>query len=76
MYEIHKLRVPERIQLHAINSFYEETETSYGDYDFLEFSLIENKYKIEQFMADKGYPTLSIEGLMEVIDYMERTDNT
>lgn len=76
MYEIHKLRVPERIQLHAINSFYEETATSYGDYDFLEFSLIENKNRIKQFMSNKGYPTLSIEGLMDVIEYMDRNDNT
>ena len=76
MFEIHKLRVSERIQLHVINSFYEETETNYGDYDFLESSLIENKNKIELFMSVQGYPTLSIEGLMEVINYMGRTDNT
>lgn len=75
MYEMHKLRIPERIQLHAINAFYEETFTEYGDYDFLELSLIENKNRIGQFMRQKGYPALSIEGLMEVIDYMERPNN-
>ena len=76
MYEAYKLRVPERIQLHAINSFYEETDAEYVDYDFLEFSLIENKNAIETYMNQKGYPTLSIEGLMEVIEYMERSDKS
>lgn len=76
MYEIYKLRVPERIQLHAINDFYEEAETEYGDYDLLEFSLIENKNRICQFMRQKDYPTLSIKGLMEVIDYLEISNNT
>lgn len=76
MYEAHKLRVPERIQLHAINSFYEETDAEYVDYDFLEFSLIENKNAVEAYMKQKGYPTLSIEGLMEVIEYMEWSDKS
>lgn len=76
MYEIYKLRVPERIQLHAINDFYEEAETEYGDYDLLEFSLIENKNRICQFMRQKDYPALSIKGLMEVIDYLEISNNT
>lgn len=76
MYEAHKLRVPERIQLHAINSFYEETDAEYFDYDFLEISIIENKNNIEAYMRQKGYPMLSIESLIEVIEYMERSDKS
>lgn len=72
MYEAHKLRIPERIQLHAIKRFYDETENWYGEYDFLKFSLIENKNNIEQYMRQKGYPVSSIEGLMDVLNYMER----
>ena len=72
MYKAHKLKVPERIQLHAINSFFVETDTEYGDLDFLEYALIGNKEHIYQFMREKRYPMLSIEGLMEVIDYMEK----
>lgn len=70
MYEAHKLRIPERIQLHAIKRFYEETESSYGDYANLESSLTENKGKLEKYMKQKGYPVLSIEGLMEVLNYL------
>lgn len=72
MYEAHKLKVPERIQLHAINSFFVETDTEYGNLDFLELALICNKERIYQFMREKGYPMLSTEGLMEVIEYMEK----
>ena len=71
MYEIHKLRIPERIQLHAIKRFYKETDFEYVDYDFLKYSLIDDKDDIEQFMSREGYPTLSIEGLMDVINYLE-----
>ena len=71
MYETHKLRIPERIQLHAIKRFYEETSFEYVDYDFLKYSLIDDKDNIEQFMSQKGYPALSIEGLMDVINYLE-----
>ncbi len=72
MYEIHKLRVPERIQLHAINAFYDEVDENFGNYDNLKQSLIENRNRIERFMKEKSFPLLSIEGLMEVIDYMEK----
>lgn len=71
MYEAHKLRIPERIQLHAIKQFYEGIRSDFGEYDFLDSSLIANKGSIEQFMIEKGYPTLSIEGLLDVIDHME-----
>ena len=74
MYDTHKLRVPERIQLQAINAFYEETETEYIDYDSLKKSLVKNKNMIENFMRQKNYPILSTEGLMEVIDYMKKTN--
>ena len=76
MYELHKLRIPERIQLHAINAFYEETETSYGDFDSLALSLIENRLNIKMFMGKKCYPALATEGLMEVIEYMRMTDKS
>lgn len=71
MYEVHKLRVPERIQMHAINAFFSQTDAEFGDFDFLENSLIENKDRIYLFMIEKGYPLLSTEGLMDVIAYME-----
>ncbi len=71
MYEAHKLRIPERIQLHAIKQFYEGTRSDFGEHDFLDSSLMANKGSIEQFMIEKGYPTLSIEGLLDVIDHME-----
>lgn len=71
MYEAHKLKVPERIQLHAIKRFYEDINTEFGDYDFLESSLVENREKIWQYMKENGYPQMSITGLMEVIGYME-----
>ncbi len=71
MYEAHTLRIPERIQLHAIKQFYEGTKSGLGEYVFLDSSLIANKGFIEQFMIEKGYPTLSIEGLLDVIDHME-----
>lgn len=75
MYEAHKLRVPERIQLHAINAFFEESGAEYGDYVFLENSLIENKERICQYMREKGYPILSSESLKDVIEYMENEAN-
>lgn len=71
MYEVHKLRVPERIQTHAINAFFAETEAEFGDFDFLESALIDNKERINLFIIEKGYPLLSSEGLMDVITYME-----
>lgn len=67
MYEAHKLKVPERIQLHAIKRFYEDTNTEIGDYDFLELSLVENREIIWHYMKENGYPQMSIMGLMEVI---------
>lgn len=75
MYEVHKLRVPERIQLHAINAFFEESGAEYGDYVLLESSLIENKERICQYMREKGYPILSSDSLWDVIEYMENQAN-
>lgn len=74
MYEAHKLRIPERIQLHAVKRFYEETDSDYVDYDFLEIALINDKDNIEQFMRQKGIPALSIEGLMDVLEYLEKAE--
>ena len=75
MYEVHKLRVPERIQLHAINAYFEESGAEYGDYAFLDSSLIENKERICQYMREKGYPILSSDSLRDVIEYMENQAN-
>lgn len=72
MYEIHKLRITERIQLHAIKRFYEETDFKCENYDHLKYSLINNKDNIERFMDQENYPTLSIEELMDVIGYLEK----
>lgn len=74
MYEAHKLKVPERIQIHAIKRFYADTDTNFGDYDFLEISLVENRERIWHYMQENGYPQMSITGLMEVIGFMERRD--
>lgn len=72
MLELHKLRVPERIQLHALQKFYESGGVSYDDFEGLQSSLIANKGKICIFMKEQSYPRLSAKGLMDVIDYMEK----
>ena len=72
MLELHKLRVPERIQLHALQKFYESGGVSYDDFEGLQSSLIATKGKICIFMKEQSYPRLSAKGLMDVIDYMEK----
>ena len=59
-------------QLHALQKFYESGGVSYDDFEGLQSSLITNKGKIYIFMKEQSYPRISVKGLMDVIDYMEK----
>ena len=75
MYDAHVLRVPERIQLWAINAYFKTKGLADRDGNYLDYLLVLNKKSIKQFMIDKGYPRLSISGLMEVIEIVEHRNN-
>lgn len=71
MYELHNLRIPERIQLHAIQRYIESIGAIDVDMDFLEFMIVQDEDEILSYMAHNGYPILSIENLKEIIDYIK-----
>ena len=74
MYEFHKLRISERIQLHALAHYY--IDNGYGSdmYNSLGQLLINEKEDIYNYMRSKGYPYLTIVNLVETIEYFERND--
>lgn len=71
MFELHKLRIPDRIQLHAINFYFEQCMVELDNYDFLEIMLSEHRSAICEYMFQKRYPRLCIEDLDDVLNYME-----
>ena len=72
MYDLHKLRVPERIQLHALKNFFEDSWYSMSELDVSESLLMSKQRDIEKYMMDNGYPRLSIASLMYVIESMKK----
>lgn len=71
MYELHNLRIPERIQLHAIQRYIESIGVIDVNIDFLEFMIVQDEDEILSYMAHNGYPILLIENLKEIFDYIK-----
>lgn len=71
MFELHKLRIPDRIQLHGIDHFFAESIGDFDNYDFLEVILTGNKNEICEYLKRNGYPTLCIDELYEILSYKE-----
>jgi replicative superfamily II helicase len=72
MYNLHKLRIPERIQLHALTHFFVDSWYSMSELDVSESLLMSKQGDIENYMIDNGYPRLSIANLMYVIESMKK----
>lgn len=71
MYDLHKLRIPERIQLHALTHFFVDSWYSMSELGVSESLLMSEQGNIEKYMIDNGYPRLSIASLMYVIESMK-----
>lgn len=74
MYELHNIRIPERIQLHGIQRYIESIGSDDVDMEFLESLIVQDENEILRYMAHNGYPTLSIENLKEIIDYINSNE--
>lgn len=74
MYEFHKLRIPERIQLHTLAHYFLDNGYGSDAYDFLSQLLISEKEYIFNYMRSKGSPYLTIMSLIETIGYIERNE--
>ncbi|MBQ3688341.1 MAG: DEAD/DEAH box helicase [Bacteroidales bacterium] len=72
MYELHKIRIPERIQLHALDRFFNDKKIVIIDYASLKNMLIVNREAIVLYMNQNNYPQLSIEGFVDIINYYTR----
>lgn len=71
MYELHNLRIPERVQLHGIHRYIESIGSIDVDMEFLEFLIVQDEDEILSYLKRNGYPILSIENLKEIIDYIK-----
>lgn len=72
MYDLHKLRIPERIQLHALTHFFVDSWYSMSELNVSESLLMREQADIEKYMIDNSYPRLSIASLMNVIESMKK----
>lgn len=75
MFELHKLRIPDRIQLFGIYDYLGRDMDNLDNYDFLEMMLTERKDSICQHMKQKGYPVLCIDELNGILSYMMETES-
>ena len=74
MYNYYQMRIPERIQLHALYRCYREFGYDSIDTSVLRRFLIVEKNKIRNKMCEEGYPKMSIESLMDVVGHIEKEE--
>ncbi len=74
MYEFHKLKISERIQLHVLMQYYLKSGHNINAYDFMKQFLIEEKNDIYSYMRNEGYPRMVINNLMDTIGFIERNE--
>ncbi len=72
MFDLHREKIPERIQLHAIADFFDAIGGSFKMEESIKRTLVNHHQEICEYMSKQGYPKMTIESLSDVIKSMNR----